>query len=348
MLTWPLRARRLITLASIAAASVALSGCGSAGPRSAGESAVTFVSNGGNLQDAQEAAWLKPYAKETGVSVVQDVGSTDYAKIKAMVDSGRVTWDLLDVAGDFGADAKTQALLQPLDCAVITCADGDKYRVPLHTWAAVLAFNDKSFKGTPKSWKDFFDIKTFPGKRVVWKEPVGTGLLEGALLADGVAPKDLYPIDVNRALAKLKTIKDSIIWSASPTETIEALSSGEASMGLTFASQVYAAVKNGSPLHVVWDGYGLGGDYLVVLKGAPSAAQAMKLAAYITSVEHNADLSKIYPVAPATTGAAPDPKAPTYGYLPAGKGGTSYRFDDAFNAKQYETVSHQFVEWLQK
>ena len=55
-------------------------------------------------------------------------------------------------------------------------------------------------------WADLFDTAKIPGKRTFykWSAP---GVLEIALLADGVAPDKLYPLDLDRAFKKLDTIK---------------------------------------------------------------------------------------------------------------------------------------------
>jgi putative spermidine/putrescine transport system substrate-binding protein len=75
-------------------------------------------------------------------------------------------------------------------------------------YANVLAYNTERVEGTPSSWADFFNTRKFPGRRGLHKVPSET--LEVALLADGVLLGDLYPLDVNRALGKLDTIKDQI------------------------------------------------------------------------------------------------------------------------------------------
>ena len=56
-----------------------------------------------------------------------------------------------------------------------------------------------------------FDTKKFPGKRTFykWSAP---GVIEIALLADGVPADKLYPLDLDRAFKKLDTIKSDIVW----------------------------------------------------------------------------------------------------------------------------------------
>ena len=74
---------------------------------------LTFVSFGGAYQEAQRKAWLEPYTQLTGVQFQEDEASSN-ATIKTQVESGQVTWDVVDVGNDFGLEANS-ALLEELD-----------------------------------------------------------------------------------------------------------------------------------------------------------------------------------------------------------------------------------------
>ena len=56
------------------------------------------------LQEAQKKAFADTFTAKTGVEVLQD-GPTDYGKLKAMVESGNVAWDVVDVEMDFAIAA---------------------------------------------------------------------------------------------------------------------------------------------------------------------------------------------------------------------------------------------------
>lgn len=171
---------------------------------------MVFTSWGGTTQDAQTAAWAKPFAAETGTNVLQD-GPTDYGKIKAMVESGNVSWDVVDVEGDYAAQAGKAGLLEPLDFSVIDKSKLDPRFVTDHSvgsfyYSFVIGCNASAVSECPKSWADLFDTNKFPGKRTFykWSAP---GVIEAALLADGVPPANLYPLDLDRAFKKLDTIR---------------------------------------------------------------------------------------------------------------------------------------------
>ncbi|MEV0595438.1 ABC transporter substrate-binding protein [Nonomuraea cavernae] len=331
-----------------------LAGCGDGGgggSAGGGPTTVTFASNGGALQKAQEQAYLNPYMRANpGIKIVQDVGSTDYARIEAMVKSGLVTWDLVDVGGDFGTGDQ-EALLEPLDCGLIDCLAGEggtKYRVPLHRYASVMGYRTDKTPDPPKTWAEWFDLDAYPGKRAFFRVSGPTGIYESALLADGVSIDKLFPLDVDRAFRKLDTIKSSLIWAPSPTDTVRLLADGEVTLASVFSSQAYAMAQDGAKIGVVWNEYGLGSDYLVIPKGAKNKDAAMALAAYMTGAERNAQLSNIYPVAPGHPDARPDESASTYDFLPSGKGGTSFAYDSRYYADNQKMLARRLNEWLKR
>src|SRR3546814_17101152 len=61
----------------------------------------------------------------------------------------------------------------------------------------------------PTTMADFFDVERFPGNRSMYKW--GVSSWEAALLADGVAPDALYPLDIERAHEKILALKDDVI-----------------------------------------------------------------------------------------------------------------------------------------
>jgi putative spermidine/putrescine transport system substrate-binding protein len=352
------RSALAVGTATVAAAALIASGASNAtsSPASAASAKsggqVTFVSWGGTSQKAQQKAWLDPFQKSTGIKVVQDSPNT-YAKIKAQVESGNVTWDAVVVGGDFGLSAADTKLLEKIDCSVVDCADlrprelkTTGYRVP-HTLLSVnLGYNTKALKGaTPRSWADFFNTKKFPGKRALWNWS-GSGVIELALLADGVSPKHLYPLNVKRALKKLDTIKDSTIWFSDPAQCDQLLRDGEASMAQCPETRILEAKKSGAPVGSVWNQALLTSDWLVIPKGAPHKDAAMKLIAWITSPQHNGAIAKALP------GTGPDNAKARSGVpsrdLPSAHSDKGVFQSDEWYSKHGADLDKQFQEWVQK
>src|SRR5437764_4415623 len=57
---------------------------------------VTVVSWGGAYQDSVRKAFFEPFMKETGGKIVEEEFNGEIAKIRAMVESNNVTWDVVE------------------------------------------------------------------------------------------------------------------------------------------------------------------------------------------------------------------------------------------------------------
>ena len=263
---------------------------------------MVFTSWGGTTQDAQGKAWGQPFTEQTGINVVMD-GPTDYGKLKAMVESGNVTWDVVDVEHDFALKAAEEGLLEPVDFSVVNRQVIDPRFVTEHAvgsfyYSFVLGYNEDALGGErPQSWTDLFDTQKFPGKRTFykWSAP---GALEVALLADGVQPDELYPLDLDRALAKLDTIKDDILWWDSGAQSQQLLASGEAPLGQFWNGRVAAVKESGINVGISWEQNLTAADMLVVPRGAPNKDAAMKFLATATSAEPQAEFARLTAYAP--------------------------------------------------
>jgi len=268
---------------------------------------LTFVSWGGSTQDAQNKAWAVPFTEKTGISVIND-GPTDYGKLKAMVESGNVMWDVVDVEGQFAYKLAREGLLEPIDFNIVDRNGLDprltfEYGVGSFLSSYVLAYNKQFVTGEPKSWADLFDLEKFPGKRALYKWAC-MGALEAALLADGVKPEDVYPLDLDRAFRKLDTIKREIVWWGTGAESQQLLPSGEAPLGMFWNGRVYSMQKDGlDTLGISWAQNVPGPDMLVIPKGAPNKAAAMEFIAIASGAKGQADFSNASAYAPTNEGA---------------------------------------------
>ena len=167
---------------------------------------LSFVSWGGGYQDVQMETVGMPFAEASGARVLSD-GPTEYAKIEAQVKTGQVSWDVVDVDANWVAPNCGTTIMKLdfdlIDTSGLPEGTWNDCSVPANRFGDVFAFNAEKLGTAPTSWADFFDVEKFPGKRAI-DQDVDTGVFEAALLADGVAPEDLYPLDVDRAVAKLE------------------------------------------------------------------------------------------------------------------------------------------------
>ena len=199
---------------------------------------IVVVTFGGDAVPAMTKAWADPFNKTSAIKAVIDGAVPTSAKMKAMVESGTVTWSVVDRNLIAALELGRQNLLEKIDYSIV---DKSKVRpehagewgVGSYIYSNVLAYQTDAFGGrVPKTWADFYNLKDFPGKRTMRKHI--DGQLETALLADGVPPEKLYPIDVKRALDKIKSIKKDVIFWATGAESQQVFRDKEVVMGSVF------------------------------------------------------------------------------------------------------------------
>ncbi|PZQ96931.1 MAG: spermidine/putrescine ABC transporter substrate-binding protein [Cereibacter sphaeroides] len=269
----------------------------------AAQADVTVMSWGGAYGEAQTEAHLKPFTAKTGIKTTMVDSDNPATPIKAMVEANNVT---IDVASLEYADAIRlcdEGLLEPVDINTLPAgADGKPASedflagavtdcaVSTDIWANIFAYDSSKLTGTvPTTVADFFDLEKFPGKRGLKKG--AKAVLEFALLGDGVAPADVYtvlstPEGVDRAFAKLDTIKGDVVWWEAGAQPPQLLADGEVVMTTAYNGRIFnAAVGEGKPFTIVWDGQIYENEMYAIPKGAPNLEQAKEFIAYATSTE---------------------------------------------------------------
>ncbi|EJC83039.1 spermidine/putrescine-binding periplasmic protein [Rhizobium leguminosarum bv. trifolii WSM2297] len=312
---------------------------------------MVFSSWGGTTQDAQKAAWASPFTEKTGVTVVQD-GPTDYGKLKAMVEAGEVTWDVVDVEGDYAAQAGKTGQLEKLDFSVIDKSKLDPrfvtdYSVGSFYYSFVIGCNADAVKACPKTWADLFDTAKFPGKRTFykWSAP---GVIEAALLADGVAADKLYPLDLDRAFKKLDTIKSDIIWWSGGAQSQQLLASAEAPFGSVWNGRMTALAATGIKVETSWEQNITAADALVVPKGSQNVEAAMKFIALATSAEPQAALAKATGYAPINVESAKLMDPETAKTLPDQQTASQVNADMNYWADNRDAIGEKWYAWQAK
>ena len=76
---------------------------------------LTVVSWGGAYQDAQREAYFGPYAKASGNKVLDEAYNGETAKIKAMVETKNVTWDVVQMEAPELENSCDEGLLEVVD-----------------------------------------------------------------------------------------------------------------------------------------------------------------------------------------------------------------------------------------
>ncbi|BEV16695.1 polyamine ABC transporter substrate-binding protein [Herbaspirillum sp. DW155] len=281
---------------------------------------VTVISFGGLNKQAQEKAFYRPFEKSGLGSVRAAEYNGEMAKVKAMAETGKVSWDVVEVESPDLIRGCNEGLFESLDWSKI----GDKSQflpsavsecgVGIFIWSTVLAYDSNKLSKAPTSWADFWDTKTFPGKRALRKTAKFT--LEFALLADGVKREDVYkvlatPAGVDRAFRKLDQLKPNIQWWEAGAQPLQWLVSGDVVMTSAYNGRVTAAQGEGHKLNIVWTDSLYDMDSWAIVKGSPNKDQSMKFIAFASKPESQKAFAETIPYGTTNKRASAmiDPKA---------------------------------------
>lgn len=270
---------------------------------------LVVASWGGSFQDAQRIALFQPFTAETGIEIVETTGPS-LAKVKAMVDSGRAEWDValmtpadvlrLGEGGylaeiDYTDEYFTAALAEIDERAILDHGIGDFFS------SKVMAYNTNHYSTEhhPRTWRQFWDANEFPGPRVIdagdWSAPP----VEYALLADGVEPEDLYPLDLERAYRSIARLKPHVLkFSNSPVMPAQALVDGEAVLAAVTLGRIAQLKQQNAPVDFEWNQGLMEVNYWVIIANTPNYANAMAFIKFTTRPEVQAALARIQPLGP--------------------------------------------------
>src|SRR5262249_7250876 len=158
--------------------------------------------------------------KKTGMTVSVDNFCCGVAKLAAMQQAGDVSWTVAGFANWTDAIlSEQQGLLVKLDPQVIPLdrlepGTFTAYAFQAFPYAAAIVWNVHAYPSgskQPSRLEDALDTRAFPGKRCLSKNPsFGAGTFEAALLASGVPRDKLYPLDIDRALRQLDSVKQDL------------------------------------------------------------------------------------------------------------------------------------------
>jgi len=272
----------------------------------AAEKEIVVSSWGGAYEKAFINAMAAPFEKKTGIKVVV-TSYPDFAKMKAMVDTGNIEWDVVDIEDRMLHRGMNEGLFEPLDYSVIDKTDLlpgaiHSHAVGLELWAGVIGYNSKKYAGNnyPKSWADFWNVKKFPGARALYNGPYD--MLEIALLADGVAMDKLYPLDVDRAFKSLDKIKPHIdVWWTKGAQPAQLLTDGEVDMAYAYSGRIANIIKDGIPAGISFGQASVNPEWLVITKGSKKVKEAMQFLAFCAQAKPQAEFNSALQYGPINT-----------------------------------------------
>ncbi len=319
---------------------------------------LTVVSWGGAYQRSQDEAYFKPFEKTTGTKIQTEEYNGEIAKIRAMVESGAVSWNVIDVDTQTALQGCEDGLFLKLDWSKI--GDEKKFlegtttdcAVGTIVYSTVLAYDADKLKSGPTTIADLFDLQKFPGKRALQKSPFVN--LEFALMADGVPRDQVYamlktPAGVDRAFKKLDTIKKDVVWWEAGAQPPQLLASGEVVMTTAWNGRIYdAAKKDGKNFKIVWDGQVPDYDFWVIPKGTKDVDGAYKFIKFASDPVNMSEQSKYISYGPTNVDAIPKITPAVLADLPTAPANTKTELvqDYFFWGDHGEELRKRFNTWL--
>ena len=320
------------------------------------QSQLTVVNFGGANGNAQKKAYVEPFEKATGTKIVGVEYNGEQAKIKAMVETKKVTWDVVEVESPDAARGCDEGLFEKIDWAKVgnkadfQPAAVQECGVGIFIWSTVMAYNGDKLKDGPKTWADFWDTRKFAGKRGMRKGARYN--LKFALMADGVPSKDVYkvlgtPAGAERAFKKMAELKPSIQWWEAGAQPPQFLVAGDVVMTTAYNGRIDAAQREGKNLQISWTGGIYDLDYWVIPKGTPNKDLAMKFIASASQPAAQAEYAKLISYGPTNNKALGSLEAKTLALLPTSPANSkdALKFDITFWADQGEALEKRFAAW---
>jgi mannopine transport system substrate-binding protein len=250
------------------------------------EDSLIIRTTGGIFEQALKRNFFDPFAKATGVKVVPVAASYGemMAKTAAMNAANNVEWDVISPQY-YELEKLSQYLVDLGDCSAmpnvakhgVANACG-RYGVLYLIGGQVLTWSTDAFKDKkPTKWADLWDVKTFPGPRAMPNTGSPWANIIISLLADGVEPAKLFPLDLDRAFAKLDQLKPHVaVWWRTGNQSQQVWRAGDAVLGLMWSGTAYATKRAGVPIEWTYDNAVADFGSWGILKGAPhpNAARA--------------------------------------------------------------------------
>lgn len=319
----------------------------------------TFVYNAAGassqFEEALKASYFKAFDEQFNYNTVVDPFCCGIDKLQAAVNSGNVPWSAVQWANaaDFKL-AKDAGLLEPLDTSVVPVdllepGTYDKYGYQVYTTGLLLGWKQGAYEPgkEPTSFVDLFNTKDFPGKRCMYKGIQDGGTFEGAELAAGIPPDEIYPLDLDLAFEELDKIKSDIVWWESGAQAAQYLLDGTCQLGVIWSGVAQSTTNEGNPIDVTWNEaftvYGMN----TIPKGAPDVEAAQEFLGVILGdqeaqaefAEHTAYTSPLKVPAPLPPDVAK--------WAPQGENvKTTIVEDDTYYGEHSAEITKAFNDWL--
>lgn len=252
---------------------------------------LTIVTFGGGVwHESQKREYIEPFSKELNIKVNSLVWGAEFAKLESAIQMNQCPWDVVEVTDaqyergvKLGLYAPLTVSLNPADFR-----EGDigKFGVANVYWATAFVYK-KGDSEAPASWADFWDVEKYPGARALNDDPRSN--LEFALLAEGITPDRLYPLDLDRAFRALDRLKPHIkVWWSDGMQPMQLVDTGQVRMSSLWTGRLYSARRDFPSLELCWGGAAHVRDFWVIPRTSKNAQMANAFIHYATDADRMA------------------------------------------------------------
>lgn len=304
----------------------------------------------GDYLDALEAAFLDPFAASTGATVQhQQYGAEGKASLRDQVDTNEHVWDVALLPTADILPLAQDGYLAPIDYNVVDPtalydAVSMQHAVGAALYATVIVYPTGAAQ-IPANWRDFWDVSRFENTRALRRSPVGT--LEFALLADGVDPAKLYPLDTTRAFGSLERIRTATMFWEDSKQPVELARTHQ--VGLASAWTVRTALPDvASLVQIQWQGGMISADSWGIPRGATNTDVAMSFVNFATRAIPTANFARLQPFGPVNQDALALLRPDVVESLPNAPTNLAVQFFEGWSywADNVERLTTLFEDWL--
>ncbi|MDR2133067.1 MAG: extracellular solute-binding protein [Clostridiales Family XIII bacterium] len=315
---------------------------------------------GGSSAEAALKAYKEPFEALTGANIIlEEYGDDVTAKVIAQTEQGLEGYDIISGCGildQINVMQQRDALL-PIDYSLLPNAEHllpnakGEYAIGQYVISTNLAWNKDVYgDDPPDTLAKFYDPEHYPGARaMIAFSP--TGILEQALIADGVSKDELYPIDVDRAFKVLDKIKPSVTkWWSSGAEIKQALADGEVDCGIFWGGSVIESiVKDGNAnIEIAHDDAFLIVDCLAITAACKDKELAHAFLNYCISGEAEGVFTEIKFYGPSSTLASDFISEDLLSYVTAAPQNMEKAFwcDVPYWQENFESNAERYMTWI--
>ncbi len=313
-------------------------------------SLVVATAGVGDYLDALDTAFFTPFAEATGATVRhQQFGRDGITNLIDQVDNGDTVWDVVLIPTSEVLGLAQGRYLEPIDYAIVDPASLYDEAEMQHGVGAMyystVMVSAAAVEEVPSGWPEFWDLSTFSGTRALRRHPVGT--LEFALIADGVARDELYPLDIPRAFASLEKIRAATTFYEDSKQPVEFVRTGQ--VGLASAWNIRSVLPDvASLVNLIWQDGMISADSWAAPRGAANLDVAMSFINFATRAVPSANFSRHQPFGPANKDALALLRPDVVANLPTAPDHLSVQFFENWSywADNREELIAQFEDWL--